>query len=156
MLDITIFNNSFSAERDCECQILLCWMLFAFRGKNKSLILECYLKMFWLIYMHVTSCEQKTLHACYMHACHCAHDFWSPEYCCIRYLSTVTYYIIDFIGVSFIHVSSKESKHCLLTYTLNDNLNATQYLELTSEICVIHLIRRTQIGKKTWMCLKTK
>ena len=32
--DLTIFNNSFSAQRDYECQILLCQILFAFRHKN--------------------------------------------------------------------------------------------------------------------------
>ena len=32
-LDRTIFNKSLSAERDYECQILLCWILFAFRHK---------------------------------------------------------------------------------------------------------------------------
>ena len=33
-LDITIFNNSFSAEGDYECQILLCQVLFVFRQKQ--------------------------------------------------------------------------------------------------------------------------
>ena len=35
-LDITRFSNSFSAERNYECQIFLCWILFAFRHKNNS------------------------------------------------------------------------------------------------------------------------
>ena len=36
-LDITRFNNSPSAARNCECQILLCQILLAFRHKNNSL-----------------------------------------------------------------------------------------------------------------------
>ena len=59
LLDTTIFNNSFSAERDYECQISLCRILFAFKHKNNSLLQttsKYYLKMFWLIYMHVILC----------------------------------------------------------------------------------------------------
>ena len=36
-LDLTIFHNNFSNERDYECQILLCRISFAFRHKNNSL-----------------------------------------------------------------------------------------------------------------------
>ena len=38
-LDITILNNSFSAERDYECQILLCQISIAFRHKNNFEVL---------------------------------------------------------------------------------------------------------------------
>ena len=34
---IILFNNNFLAERDYECQILLCRILFAFRHKNNLL-----------------------------------------------------------------------------------------------------------------------
>ena len=77
-LDIIIFNNSFSAQRDCECQILLCWILFAFRYKNNSLpkiTSEYYLNVFWLIHVHVNSCAWKLL--C-VHACHRARNLSSP------------------------------------------------------------------------------
>ena len=63
-LDITMFDSSFSAEREYECQILLCQLLFAFRHKNNSLsliILEYYLKMFWVIYMHIILWTRKPL-----------------------------------------------------------------------------------------------
>lgn len=36
-LGITTFNNSSSAERDYESQILLCEIICAFRHKHKSL-----------------------------------------------------------------------------------------------------------------------
>ena len=62
--DLITFKNSFSAERNYECQILLCRILFTFKHGNNLLPLitsKYYLKVFWLIYKHVILYTQKPL-----------------------------------------------------------------------------------------------
>ena len=80
-LDRTIFNESFSAERDYECQILLCQILFAFRHKSNTTLnnMGVLLKD---VLIHSHACNflhtKTSLCARCMHARHCACNLSSP------------------------------------------------------------------------------
>ena len=80
-IHINIFNSSFSAEGDYECQILLCRISFAFRHNSSipEITSEIYLKVIWLIYVHPNFVHAKTsLCVHYVHPRHCAHNFVKP------------------------------------------------------------------------------
>ena len=64
-LGITTFNNSSSAERDYESQILLCEIICAFRHKHKSL-------------PQIT--PEPSLHARCVHARHCVCTLVSVQF----------------------------------------------------------------------------
>ena len=83
---MNIFNNSFSTERDYECQILLCQILFAFRHKNNSLLLKGVLNVYIKI----------PLHGCYVHAHHCAHNLSNPDPASLMLNSSVRIHLLSF------------------------------------------------------------
>ena len=82
-LDITMFNNSFSAEKYYECQVLL-WWIFVFRHKQLATLIH-----FWallksvLIDLHAHNFvhAKTSVRAWCMHARHCARNLSSPELC---------------------------------------------------------------------------
>ena len=78
-LDKTIFNSSYSTERDYECQILLCLISFSLRHKNNSLpLFDLRARNF----VHAKT----SLHARCMHTYQHVGNLSSPDRClCILY-----------------------------------------------------------------------
>ena len=80
-LDITIFGNSFSAERDISDLIVPNIICFQTQKQLATLNNIQVLLKSVLINLHAHNFVQVkiSLHACCMHTCHCAHNLASPE-----------------------------------------------------------------------------
>ena len=81
-LDITISSNSFSAERDYECQILLYQIFFCIQTQKQLATFNNFWVLLKSVLIDLHACNlvhaKTSLHAHCMHTCHCAHNLSSP------------------------------------------------------------------------------
>ena len=93
-LDITISNNSFSTERDYECQILLYRIFICIQTQKQLAAFNNFWVLLKSVLIDLCACNlvhaKTSLHACCMHARHCTHNMSSP----------VIYFILLFFHVS--------------------------------------------------------